>query len=666
MEVQEICRKLKPIIGEKANRYWLVYLTEDQEGKREIETALKLMAVKHLGSTIDDPKTNLSVPPSDVAAGEYLLGQIIYAGRQYHEFGLREDEWIQHIAIFGRSGAGKTNTVFVIIDNLINKNKPFLIFDWKRNYRDLLAEKQNNILVYTVGRNTSPFVFNPLIPPAGTDPEIWLKKLIEIIANSYYLGEGVMYLLQEAVHAVYKEFKVYEGKPERYPTFIDVLRWLEDHPVKGRKALWMDSTMRGIKTICFGPMGKVVNTSRQPNLAQLLKHNVILELDALTNNDKNMIIESMLLWIHHYRLTQPQRETFKHAIIIEEAHHILLKKTGTSSSESITDTILREIRELGEAIVLIDQHPSLISIPALGNSYTTITLNLKHKSDVNAVAAAMLMENEEKDLLGRLPIGTAVVKLQGRWQQPFQINIPHMKIPKGSINDQRLQELMATRNILKVEDIEIQQCTELESIDINDKQRYLLYDIYEHPYSGVVERYKRLAVSRRKGDKYKNQLIENEFIKPVNIPTKSGRIVMLEITEKGWTYLQNLGVPKPKKRYNESLEHRYWKHKVAEYYKKQGYNVKVEEPVDGYTDLIIEKDGFQTAVEIETGKSDWKRNVEKNLKKGFDQIILAVTNQELFVKINKEIADKKLDGVVVRCAQTFDHINNKSFRLNLD
>jgi len=26
----------------------------------------------------------------------------------------------------------------------------------------------------------------------------WLKKLIEIIAHAYFLGEGVMYLLQEA------------------------------------------------------------------------------------------------------------------------------------------------------------------------------------------------------------------------------------------------------------------------------------------------------------------------------------------------------------------------------------------------------------------------------------------------------------------------------------
>ena len=163
---------------------------------------------------------------------------------------------------------------------------------------------------------------------------------------------------------------------------------------------------------------------------------MVLELDRLTNADKSLIIESMLLWIHHYRMGQEDRETFKHALIIEEAHHILTKKTGSQGS------VLREIRELGEAIVLVDQHPSLISPVALGNTYATICLNLKHRSDVNAMGSAMLLDNEKREILGSLPIGHAVVKLQGRWQQPFQISIPHQQIKKGEVTDEKLSEFM--------------------------------------------------------------------------------------------------------------------------------------------------------------------------------------------------------------------------------
>jgi hypothetical protein len=573
MNVQELCRKLKPVIGEKADRYWLAYLAEDHRGKQDIETALNLLADRHLGSAVSQLDDPLSLPPESISKGAYPLGRIVYANKTHHPFGIQEQEWIQHTAIFGRSGAGKTNTVLVILENFLNQKKPFLIFDWKRNYRDLLSVRKDEILVYTVGRSSVPFTFNPLIPPAGTDAAIWLKKLIEIIAHSYYLGEGVMFLLQEALDAVYKAFNVYPGKPEKYPTFEDILEWLEKHPAKGRKALWMDSTMRGVKSICFGHMGKVVNTTVQPNLASLLEKNVILELDGLTNADKTFIIESLLLWIHHYRLAQPQRETFKHAMIIEEAHHILLKRTGGQGGEAVTDTILREIRELGEAIVLVDQHPSLISIPALGNTYTTIAMNLKHRSDVNAIGAAMLMDNEEKDIFGRLPIGMAVIKLQGRWLQPFQVKIPHSNIPKGAINDSKLACIMKERNPYLNKDQEQSSDSiqpEEPPIELSEKELGFLVHVHEHPFLGTVERYRQLNLSRRKGNAIRQQCLDKGLLKTVDIPTKSGKVVLVELSEKGRKQLAILGHTIPNRSRWGSTEHEFWKHKVARIIKDRG------------------------------------------------------------------------------------------------
>ena len=77
------------------------------------------------------------------------------------------------------------------------------------------------------------------------------------------------------------------------------------------------------------------------------------------------------------------------------------------------DVILREIREFGESIIFLDQHPSLVSIPALGNSYCTIAMNLKHGNDVSALGRAMLLKDEDKESLGKLSVGEAIVKIQG-------------------------------------------------------------------------------------------------------------------------------------------------------------------------------------------------------------------------------------------------------------
>jgi len=550
-KVQEMCRRLKPILGDRADTLWVAYLTEDYEGRREIENMLEILSLQSLNQRVDIEKILLSPPPREVCSGEYPIGTVCYNEREFYPLGIREKEWIQHLAIFGRSGAGKTNTVCVIVLELLRKKKPFLIFDWKRNYRDILEKlkdsEKENILIFTVGRKISPMVFNPLIPPEGTQPTTWLKKLIEIVSHAYFLGEGVMYLLQKAIDAVYQDSGVYKGTPEKYPTMTDVHNWLKDYPAKGREAQWMSSTLRAIGTLCFGEMGRILNVKNQIDLSYLLKKNVILELDALTNSDKIFFIESLLLWIHHYRLAEGKRESFKHAIILEEAHHILLKqKQESKGGEAITDTILREIRELGESMILIDQHPSLISIPALGNTYCTITMNLKHRSDVNIAADCMLLDNEEKEYLGRLEVGYGIVKLQGRWFSPFLVKFPLIEIKKGIVTDEMIQRKMrgysGYSSLWHGEDEEQGKIQGIPSGGkVAEEEKEYLIDIVKNPFSGVVERIERLGISVRKGNSLKELLIAKNSIEQKEISTRSGRIVLVQLTKKGSHLLKKLG-----------------------------------------------------------------------------------------------------------------------------
>jgi len=655
MEIRELCRKLKPVLGSRAEAYYVAWMAEDAKGRRDLESALQLLAAQVLGSDVDRPEAHLSAPNKDIASGSFYIGDVVYGNRSIHPFGLREDELIQHAAIFGRSGAGKTNTLFQIVTQFLQHKVPFLIFDWKRNYRDALAVSDDHILVYTVGRPIVPLAFNPLIPPEGTEPAVWLKKVIEIIAHAYYLGEGVMYLLQEAIHAVYKKYGLYRGRVQRYPTFQDVYQWLQEHPVKGRQALWMDSAMRGIKSICFGHMGEVVNTSDQSNLGDLLSKNVILELDGLSNADKTLITESMLLWIHHYRMRQPEREQLHHAIVVEEAHHILRRQSG-GGAEPITETILREIRELGEAILLVDQHPSMISVPALGNTYTTICMNLKHRSDVSAMSSAMLLDDEEKELLGELPIGTAIIKLQGRWTRPFLVQIPHQKIPKGAITDSTLIQLMEPH----IDLVPNQAPEHVELPEVSDGDIRLLQDVLEFPYSGVVERYRRLGVSRRKGNDWKESCMAKEMLSPVDIPTRSGRVVLLEPTKLGRAVLRQQGrVVDWGSRYG-SLEHEYWKHRIAETLRQEGYDVQVEAGEKDKTDILAKSGRHWTAIEIETGKSDWKGNIKKNVLKGVDLIIIATTNEEAFNQIESSIEAESVTKPTIALYMAWDIVDGKT------
>lgn len=155
-------------------------------------------------------KVLLPPPLPEKALGEYDLGTIVYDDKTVCQFGLREKEFLRHIGIFGITGTGKSNVIFKLIDELISKGKKLFIFDWKKQYRDYLSIRPDaDVLIFGVGNKNIPcFQFNPLIPPPGIESYQYLEFVCQIVASSYYYGEGVISLLRKAISTLYEKFGV--------------------------------------------------------------------------------------------------------------------------------------------------------------------------------------------------------------------------------------------------------------------------------------------------------------------------------------------------------------------------------------------------------------------------------------------------------------------------
>ncbi len=505
-----------------------MYLFEDADGRKELEEQLQLLANSVLHRNVVD-KTPVFHPPSaEAARGDIPIGKVAYNGKELHEFGLRRDEVFQHTAIFGRSGAGKTNLGFLLLRNLMAQGIPVMAFDWKKNFRDMLAVTGcENLKVYTVGRMAATFRFNPLIPPRGVDAKSHLKRLSYVLAHAFYLGDGCIFLISTVLDSLYRDAGVYRGVVVKYPTFRDLLKRLKSYPVQGREANWMSSALRAIASLCFGQMDFVVNSDGNAGMEELLRESVVFEMESLTQADKVFFIESILLWLHEVRMRDQNREQLIHVTVLEEAHHILSKKSSRGAfGEPLIETIFREIREFGEGLILMDQHPSEIALTALGNTYTTIAMNLKSRTDVSVMAAAMLLKDNQQDMLGQMEVGKAVVKLQGRIAEPFLISIPRVEVVKGLISDESLAGKMRP-NIGEVGE------GPGEDIKLTENELAFLLDVASVADCGVVARYTRVRLSGRQGDKVKRSLLDAGLVEEIEKTTPNSRKKVLRLTEEG-------------------------------------------------------------------------------------------------------------------------------------
>jgi energy-coupling factor transporter ATP-binding protein EcfA2 len=687
---QQLCRELKPVLGTKIDRLWSAYLAESEPGgKADIEQTLELLAAKHLGKSYEPDRSPFPPPSKEFArSGDIEVGTVSYGGHDLYPFYLKSDRLKEHILVAGRSGSGKTNLTFVLMEGIMASQIKVLALDWKRGYRDLVG-RHKTLRVFTIGRDVAPFRFNPLIPPAGCEPHLWIKLIVDVIASAYFGGEGVISLLVAGLDHLYSQFGVFDETQRGWPTIQDLLAWLRTAKLKGRAAMWQASAERILLGMTYGEFGAVLNTQDNSHVAELLDHNVVLEMDGLSSaSDKVMFSEALTLYLYRYRLAQGPQKRLTNVIVLEEAHNLLLKK-ATESKESVLETSIRMVRQYGLGYVFVDQSASLLSKVAFANSYATLALSQKLRSDVQAIAGAMNLSDEQKEALNTLPIGTAVVRLADEHPEPFLVKIPLCPIREGSVSDSAIRTQLGScygdtvlnrlpqrqpeavspipdpdknretkRNNQPKKEKETRPPSPQESAEeesssdskpepprnISPEEKRFLTDIIARPLSTTVSRYHRLNLSRRRGNAVRESLDSARLIERVTIATRSGQVVLFQLTDAGRALCSSLAIdPGPKPR--ESLEHMFWVERTAKHFERQGYEVRREHPVkgNGAVDILATRPGETIVVEIETGRSDTKENLNKIANAGFDRIVLLATSPTGSEACQKAIASASDD-----------------------
>jgi hypothetical protein len=629
-EVKSKLRQLKPFIGKKADKIWIRYTTADRFESRHWEQIVNLLAEKYKINSIEE---EIVLPPPDniTAKGDIQIGRTSYLNHPPNEFGINFYELTRHVGIFGSTGTGKTTLSKNILRELIRNKIPFIVFDWEKNYRDLLRENKE-VKIFTIGADTSPFYFNYFKMPDGLSYKEYVKNIIEVFNKAYIGGVGSDSVLLKVFDSAYRQHEV--------PTTQDALDILDDdmrgEKLRGREMLWKQSSLRMLEFLTYGGTGKIFNAEKFYPIEKLLRDFVVFELGALaSSNDKRFFVEMFTLWYWLYKEQQGiENEKLKHVLVFEEFHNIV----ENSSREDLIRRIFRQIRKYGTALIIIDQTPSMIPNPIFENIYTKITFSLNHKRNVTAIADAMFMDYGQSKFIGMLETGQAICRLMGRFNHPFLIDIPFCK-SEQNITDQEIRVHM--RDFYKDYTPEKPRLDEIQPLQVPTKEftsspleRIFLEDLLNNPFEGVDKRAKRLGLAPRDSTFIQNSLIENDIIRSVVLERRK----LFELTEKGEECLARLGL-KVHKDKNQGIEHRYFVEKIKWMLEKKGWTVFKEK---SDIDLVAQKKSRALAVEVETGKNN-SDQIQKNIEKlthflSADHKFIIATNDKANLKIQNLIS----------------------------
>jgi len=464
LTVEEICNKLRPVFGKRIDEVYLKYaMAETKEEREEIAHLLNALYHKHLSELLD--KKVLLEPPKQLD-GDYDLANVVYADKKVGSFNLREKDWVRHVCISGMSGSGKTTLAFHVIRNFLEKNKPFLIFDWKKSFRPLLLV-DNEIMNFTVGNDSVSNLFKMNInePPKGVSPKEWINVLCDLLAESFFASYGVHKIILETLDEAFKEWGIYKGS-KNYPTWNHIKWRLEEKlgKTKGREAGWLESALRIASVLTFGDFGKCLNYKGENSfrVEDLLDKKVIFELNSLGNIEKKFFCEFILTYIYKLKKANQTRITndFEHAIIVDEAHNIFLKDKTHFVNESVTDMIYREMREYGTSLVCLDQHISKLSDTVAGNSACHIAFQQQLPNDIETISRLMQLA-DRKEFFSKLPVGSAIVKLSERYNNPFLIEVDEIRLRDEEVTNgdiiSRMNFLFQSRGLEEGEDEEFRE-----------------------------------------------------------------------------------------------------------------------------------------------------------------------------------------------------------------
>lgn len=358
-----------------------------------------------------------------------------------------------HTFITGSTGAGKSNTVYQIIDKARKKDIKFLVIEPAKGEYKHIFGADKDVLVFGTNPSLTPLLkINPFSFPYGIHILEHLDRLVELFNVCWPMYAAMPAVLKSAVEKSYQDcgWDLVRSQNKYgemlYPSFVDVaynIKEIIDNSEfdTDNKGAYKGSLLTRLESLTNGINGMIFTCDEILN-EDLFDKNVIVDLSRVGSSEtKSLIMGILVLKLQEYRMTSNELNAdFKHMTILEEAHNLLKRTSTEQSSESanllgksveMLSNAIAEMRTYGEGFIIADQAPGLMDMSVIRNTNTKIIMRLPDQTDRELVGKAANLNEDQIKELAKLPCGVAAI-YQNEWVQPVLC-----KVDRFTANDKR-------------------------------------------------------------------------------------------------------------------------------------------------------------------------------------------------------------------------------------
>jgi hypothetical protein len=588
------------------------------------------------------------LPLPENTKGDIMLGKLVQGNKEFGDYCLPISELVHSIAL-GGTGTGKSTLVWSILKQLIEKKSRLLVFDRKRDIRNITASVPMAIL------NANDLRINIFDPPTSNiNPRAWISKVCDLFtifglyySSRNYIKEFVITLLEDT---------------RQTPTIFDVYYSIKSKAERGQtRANYHDASLNKIQNI-VEELGPCFSCKKSFPLEQLLDVPIAIEVDQLSMQSERFLVAFFLLAIIEMRKAKsirgnPAIDEESIFIFVDEAANLWNPQLDNSDRvQEMSFDILQEIpliaRDFKICLFFSSQRP--LSKNIMANVRTKLLSNMPDAEDAWYMANSI---GTKPDIFQKLGVGEFLVKT-GK-TDPFLIRTEKME--RQILDDKTFDEMkkpFAEHIMLNctplTEQITIEKIDDTSRLS-NDSKKFLI-NVTNYPSLTVTQRYDELSLKGRYAQDLKQSLIDRKLIEEIFLAIGSSKqSTYLVPTQKAIDYLDSIGESTRFYKHigKTSPLHQLIQAMLIEYFTDKNCVVQNDYQIgEKFVDVYIESDKKKIALEVAVNPAIDAERVLSALD-FVDQFVILPVDLMILKSIENSLKSLKSEKIKIFLASFF-------------